>query len=96
MTEPGGIQEIVNLATIQVVIAVMMVLQDTDVVPQLSPLSSLRESQRQGHGRLALEKPSFNWNVQDRYVELLNFRMEVMNILGTKYKNQLIKKRYQF
>ena len=39
-----------------------------------------------GHpnGGLALEKPSFNWSAQDRYVELLNFEMEVTNILKAK------------
>ena len=33
---------------------------------------------------IALEKHSFSWNVWDRYVELLNFEMEVMNILEKK------------
>ena len=29
-------------------------------------------------------KPSFNWNAQDRYIELLNFKIKVMNIPKTK------------
>ena len=35
-------------------------------------------------GRLALKKPLFNWNAQDRYVKLLDFEMVVTNILKTK------------
>ena len=42
------------------------------------------ESQWQRQGRPDLEKPSFNGNVHDRYVKLLNFEMVVMNILETK------------
>ena len=34
-----------------------------------------------------LQKLRFNWDVPDRYVELLNFQLDVMNILETrKYK----------
>ena len=43
-----------------------------------------REPQIQKHGGPALEKLSFNWNAQEKYVELLYFEMEVTNILKTK------------
>ena len=33
---------------------------------------------------LVLEKPTFNWDMLDSYVRLLNFQLEVMNILETK------------
>ena len=44
----------------------------------------LREPQRQRHGAPGLEKPSNNWNVLDKYVELLNFELVVTNIIKTK------------
>ena len=31
-----------------------------------------------------LEKPRFNWDMPDRYVKLLNFQLEMMNILETR------------
>ena len=31
-----------------------------------------------------LEKPSFNWNTQEKYVEILNFEMEVTIIFQMK------------
>ena len=69
---------------IQVTTAVMMVLRDADVAPQSPVTASTREPQRQRHGRPAQEKTSFNWNVQDRYRELLNSEMQFTNILETK------------
>ena len=82
MVEYEGIHEIINQAPVQSVTGVMMVLWNADVGPNLALTASLREPQRQRHGRLTTEKPSFNWNAQDMYVELLNFEMEVLNILG--------------
>ena len=32
------------------------------------------------------KKPAFNWSIQDRYVELMIFEMEVTNILETVYE----------
>ena len=36
------------------------------------------------HSGQVLVKPAFNWGAQDRYIELMNFEMEVSNILETK------------
>ena len=79
MAESEGIQEVVQATTV-----VMMALRGPDVGLHLAPVSNLSKPQWQRHGDLALEKPLFNWNVQDRYVELMNFEMKVMNILETK------------
>ena len=73
-----------NKEAIQAAIAVMMVLKDTDVGPWSAATASLRKLPRQRYGELALEKMSFNWNVQNRYIEVLNFEMEVTHILETK------------
>ena len=43
-----------------------------------------QETHRQRYGGPVLEKPKFNWDVQDRYVKLLNFELEVTNILETR------------
>ena len=60
---------------------VMMVFRDTDTGSQPTNLTSHIEPQRQRHSRSVLEKPSFNRDTQDRYVKVMNFEMEVMNIL---------------
>ena len=68
---------------------------------------AVSESHRNRYGRPALEKSSFSWNAQDEYAELLNFEMEVINILKKAYeltdetdeekipviKNELVRKR---
>ena len=42
------------------------------------------ENQMKRNGGLLLEKPRFNWDLSNRYVELLNFLLEVINILETR------------
>ena len=42
------------------------------------------EVHRHRHGRPALRQPFFNWNAPGKYLELLGFEMEVLNILQTK------------
>ena len=42
------------------------------------------EASRHRHSRPSLWQPFFDWNAPDKYVELLSFEMEVMNILQTK------------
>ena len=62
-----------------------MALREADAGPKSWPnTDSLREVHRQRHLRSALKQPSFNWNVLVKYVELLNFEMEVTNILEMK------------
>ena len=76
MTESEGIQAIVNQVAVQVVTTMMMVVKDAEVGPRpTTNTTSPRQPQR--HGRPALEKPSFKWNVQERYIELPNFEIEV-------------------
>ena len=48
MAESEGIQEIVNQTAIQAVTALMMALQDVDEGPQIAPMVSLKEPQRDG------------------------------------------------
>ena len=84
MGESEGIQEVVNQAAIQVATVVMMTLRGVAAGPYLAQAANLREPQQQRHGRLALIKPSFDWNVQDRYIELLNFKVEIMSIVEMK------------
>ena len=86
MAEFEGIEAVVNQATIKVTTAVMMAIKDADVGPQPATKASPREPQRERerHGTPALGKSSFNWNAQDWNTELLNFEMEVTNMLETK------------
>ena len=44
-----------------------------------------QENQRLRNGGLVLEKPRINWNAPDRYVKLLNFQLQVMNILEIRH-----------
>ena len=78
MIETEGIQNVVNQAAIQAATAVMMTMRGPDVGPLLVPSANLREPQWWRHGRPALEKPLFNWNAQDKYMEFVKFEMEVM------------------
>ena len=64
-----------------------------DLGPKLAPTANLRKPQRQGGP--VLENPFFNWNTQDRYVELLNFEMEVANILEPKAHELTDKEKFQ-
>ena len=92
MAESDGIQEVVKQAAIQAAVVIML-LRGVDAGPYLAPTAKLREPQQQRHGGLALEKPSFNWNAQDRYVELLNFEIEKAKILEKKRHMDLLTKK---
>ena len=74
MAESEGIQAMVNQAAVQAAMMVMITLRDADLGPR-PPANTAIPREPQRHGRLALEKPSFNWNAQDKYVELLNFEI---------------------
>ena len=78
MAESEGFQEVVNKAAMQAVTVLMVALRGMDVGQYLAPIANLREPQQQRHGWLALEKPSISWNVQDRFIKLLNFEIKVM------------------
>ena len=82
MAESEGIQAIANQAAIQTVTAVMMALRHADVGKRTTAnTASPTEPLRWRHGGSVLEKPLFNQNAQERYMELLNFELEVTNIL---------------
>ena len=58
---------------------------EADVGPRSgASAASLRKTHPHRHGEAALKQPLLNWNATDKYVELLNFQMEVTNILQTK------------
>ena len=73
MVESKEIQTVVNQAAIQAATAIMMMLRGADAKSQLASVANLREPQQMRHGRPALEKHWFNWNAQEKYIELLNF-----------------------
>ena len=67
MAESEGIQKIINWAGIQAVTTVVMVLRGKDAGLQSGVSTvSLRGLFRQEHGRQAIEKPLFIWNVRDK------------------------------
>ena len=92
MAESEGIQEVVNQRVVQAATAVMITLRGVDMEPYLAQTASLRQPQQQMHGEPALEKPSYNWNTQDWYVELLIFETEVTEILEKRHISLLIRK----
>ena len=73
MEESEGVQSLVTQVEIQTVMALVMVMRETEA-GLISGTNTviLREAHRQKHGRPAMKQPSFNWNVPDKYVELLN------------------------
>ena len=51
---------------------------------RLTMPASHSEPPKQRHGEPIVVKPDFSLDAQERYVELINFEMEVTNILATK------------
>ena len=84
MAESEGIKGILNKVAIQVTTAVMMAFRNMDAGTQPTTTANYRELQRQMCSRPIVEKPLFNWDAKDRYVELVTFDMEVMSILQTR------------
>ena len=68
MAESKGIQAVVNQASFQTAMAVMMAWRGTDMGPHLAKTANLRKPQWQRLSRVALEKPPYQWNVQDRFI----------------------------
>ena len=83
MASSEGIKEIVNQAAVQRAAAVMMAFSDTETGSKLAMILT-SETHRQRHGGHVIEMPNFNWDMQDRYIKLLNFKLEVTNILETR------------
>ena len=71
------IKRVVNQAALQAATVVIMVFRDIDTGLQLAKMQNQWETQRQRHGGLIQ-------NVQDSYVKLLNFELEVTNMLETR------------
>ena len=89
MAESEATQALVNQAAIKAAItaamALVMVLGEAGVGPRSAENTiSPREVHRQRHGSPALKQLLLNWNATEKYVELLNFEMEVTNILQMK------------
>ena len=80
MANSEGIKEKVNQVAIQATLAVMMVFRHIDTGYLLATTPIQQETQKQRHGRLIVEKPKFNWDTQDRNLELLNFKLEITKI----------------
>ena len=84
MAESANIKDMVNQVAIKAVTAVMMTLRDVEAGPWPTTAAIHSKPQRQRHSGPVLEKLASNWGTQDRYAELMNFKMEVSNILETK------------
>ena len=81
MADSKSIKEIVNQVSVQ---AVMIISRDSDTALWKATMLNQCENHRQRNEGLELEKLRFNRDEPDRYVELLNFQLEVMNILETR------------
>ena len=63
----------------------MVALTEADTGPtSATNMANVGEMHSYRYGRPALRQPSFDWKAPDKYVELLSFEMEVMNLLYTK------------
>ena len=71
-----SIKEIINQMVVPVATAVMLVFRETDTGSQLATMPIQCENQRQRNAVLVLEKLRFNWDMPDRYVELLNSKLK--------------------
>ena len=69
MADSASIKEIVNQVAVQAATVVMMAVRDTETVPLPATTSNQLETQRQRHGGPLLERPKFNWGMQDRYLK---------------------------
>ena len=89
MAELEGIMEIVNQVAIQAAMAVTLALRNRCGIPT----NHHRKPQINRHDVPILVTPAFNWDIQDRYAELVNFELEVTFWKLRAYK--LRKKRSQ-
>ena len=65
-------------------IVVTILLRDAKVLLPPTFVASHREPLKQKHSGPILTKPAHKWYVQEWYVELRIFKMEVLNIPDTK------------
>ena len=81
MADSDSIKEMVHQVAMQAATVVMTAFRDTEPGLQTATTQYQWQNQRQRYGGLILEKPRFNCDMPDRYVKLLNFELEVTNIL---------------
>ena len=65
MAESDNIKEVINQVVVQVAMAVMMALRDTEAGPHLSTAVSHRQSKKKRYGGPVLVKLVFNWGMQE-------------------------------
>ena len=79
MTDIEGMKEIVNQVAIQAATAIMMAFRDTDIgAGQWQPQTS---EKNKGRG---MEYQELNWDAEERYVQQLDFELEVTSISDTR------------
>ena len=67
MAESDSMKEVINHAAVWAATTIMMALREAK--PQLTTTVSHTQPQAQRHGGPEPMKPTFNWRVQDRYVQ---------------------------
>ena len=78
-------QAVIVQAAIEAVMAAIRAMVEAD--PPTEPhtrRSSPEEPHRPRWAGTVLRQPAFNWKGPDRYVELLNFEMEIAKVLQTR------------
>ena len=73
-----------NQVAVQAAMVVMMALRDMEAGPWPTTMVSHKELQREWQNGPVLVKLLCNWVAQDRYVKLMNLKMEISTILETK------------
>ena len=82
MAESEAIQTAITQAAIQAATMAVKALKEAGTEPESGmSTANLRQAHRLRHGGPAIRQLSFKWKAPDTYVELLNFEMEVTNIL---------------
>ena len=82
MAGSESIKEVVNQVAIQTSTAVMRAFTGTEAGPKPSTMQNQWETQRGMEGWYCRNR--FNLDMPDRHVELLNFKLQVTNILETR------------
>ena len=82
MAESEAIQTAIMHVDILAATVAVIALKEADTEPTSgASTTNAEEVHRPGHGRPALRQPSFDWKAPDKYVELLNFEIEITNKL---------------
>ena len=85
MAESELIQTAIRQVAFQAARVVVMALSEADTGPTPgTTTANAGEAHRPRHGRPVLRQSSLDWKSQDKYVELLRFKMEVLNVPQTR------------